>query len=273
MCPNSGSPDFERPPVVETVLGLEFEPLESWGIPHFGLYWAELRNEFAKFEIQPPLGSVIEQFGGQLVGPPQAQVQFSVEPPSPRCWFMNQAGTRLLQVQDNRFLQNWRQQDGVEPYPRYRNLRPSFEREWGRFCAFLKSQSIQLPRIVQCEVTYVNHIERGQLWRSFDELGRLLRPWADSWPGSFLPAPESALINLRFGIPDNRGRLHVHLRHAIRHGDAMEILQLNLTARGAPRSSDISDILDWFDLGREWIVRGFADITTDEAHKVWGRRS
>jgi len=35
-------PDFNEPPVIETVLGLQFDSLESFSIPHFGLYWSKI---------------------------------------------------------------------------------------------------------------------------------------------------------------------------------------------------------------------------------------
>jgi hypothetical protein len=59
------------------------------------------------------------------------------------------------------------------------------------------------------------------------------------------------------------------MQPAIRRKDAKEILRVSITARGRPVSSELHDIEDWFDLGHEWIVRGFADITTGEMHKHW----
>jgi hypothetical protein len=42
---------------------------------------------------------------------------------------------------------------------------------------------------------------------------------------------------------------------------------LNLTARGLLGKST-----EFLDLGREWIVRSFAEMTTTEMHEVWKRK-
>jgi hypothetical protein len=63
MSINQSLPKFNRPPVVETVLGVEFAQLIRWGIPHFGLYWATIRNEYQHCPVREPLLSRIETFG------------------------------------------------------------------------------------------------------------------------------------------------------------------------------------------------------------------
>jgi len=30
--------------------------------------------------------------------------------------------------------------------------------------------------------------------------------------------------------------------------------------------------MEWFDLGHEWIVKGFTDFTTEHMHEIWGRK-
>jgi hypothetical protein len=42
--------DFECPPVVETVLSLQFEKLSAMRAVHFGVFWLRVREEFPKTE-------------------------------------------------------------------------------------------------------------------------------------------------------------------------------------------------------------------------------
>ena len=56
------TPDYDRPPVVETYLGVQFSPLVKFSIPHFGLYWAKIRDNYPDFQVQPLLPTVMEQF-------------------------------------------------------------------------------------------------------------------------------------------------------------------------------------------------------------------
>jgi hypothetical protein len=44
-----------------------------------------------------------------------------------------------------------------------------------------------------------------------------------------------------------------------------------LTARGAPVDQTTESALEFLKLGREMIVKSFADITTNSAHVFWER--
>jgi len=265
-------PDFEDPPVVETALGVEFAPLEKWSIPCFGLFWQDIRNEYPRCQAHGPLGSQIEQFDaeGSSFAVPKLMLT-AQQVPDIRCWFLETSGSRLLQIQRDRFVHNWRKPGSTSNYPHYETIRPTFEREWGRFCDFLRRESLGEPDVVQCEVTYVNHLERGKGWDSFGDVAKVLRCWSGSC-GEFLPSPEGMLLSVRYVMPDNRGRLHVNLHPALRKEDAKAILQLSLTARGRPDSSSTDDIMKWLDLGREWVVCGFTDFTSVNMHELWHRK-
>ena len=70
-------PSFNRPPVVETVLGIDFEPLEDWQIQHFGLFLHALRtdaNAFRRVKTQPPLTTPPEKFPPHLAAPMQIEL-------------------------------------------------------------------------------------------------------------------------------------------------------------------------------------------------------
>lgn len=269
---DSGLPDFAHPPVDETALSLQFAPIPGFNIPHFGLYWARLRDEYVRFEIQQPLTNVTEQFGaGPRVGR-QIGVTF-LELPEVRCWFVDQSGNRLIQVQRDRFVQNWRKVTGTETYPRYPALRTSLEKEWERFCDFLRDEGLERPKVNQCEVTYVNNIEYGKGWSGYGELDKVIAALATpKSKGRFLPEPEKVNMQVIYRLADDAGRLYVSFVPVIRVQDGKEVLQMTLTARGAPKSSSDDDVFRWLDLGRKWVVRGFADFTTEEMHKIWGKQ-
>ena len=264
-------PDYGQPPVVETLLGVQFSPLANFSIPHFGLYWAKIRQDYPNYQVLPPLGQRVEQFGSGLVQRPKIGVEL-ISIPEVRCWFIEKSGAMLTQVQRDRFIHNWRKVEPNDVYVHYDRIRPRFTEEWKRFCEFLNDADLGTPEINQCEITYVNHIELGKGWSSYGDLNKVVAFWTGDSSGNFLPAPESVNIGARYVLPEKRGRLHIEAQPAIRPHDAKEILQVNLTARGKPESSDLQKILDWFDLGHEWIVRGFTDFTAKEMHNIWERK-
>ena len=50
------------PPIVETVLSVQFEPLAGLHTAHLGLLWEKFRRDFPRSEEQPPIDQMIEQF-------------------------------------------------------------------------------------------------------------------------------------------------------------------------------------------------------------------
>jgi len=262
-------PEFESPPVDEVALGVDFLPLPNWKVPYSGLFWETIRDRYPSCDVQPTIFNPPEQFG---VIPPEIAVRFYHDPNAVRCWFLDDTGNHLVQLQPDKFLRNWRRLTGNEPYPRYSTLRPAFEADWNLFGDFLRAQHLESPQAVQCEVTYINNIERGAGWESFADLSSVTPLWAGTTSGGFLDAPESIGLNLAFPMEEQMGRLRVSIDHAFRVRDGKEILRLQLVARGKPISSSTADILAWLNVGHEWVVRAFADITTSKMHALWGRK-
>src|SRR5579862_4576764 len=95
-------PSFEMPPVVEVVLGVQFEAIKGFGTPQIGLLWQQFRDRFPLTEDQAPLEPQVERFGAAR--PPFPGFAFHFKLPTPRCWFLNPQGTELIQVQTDRFL-------------------------------------------------------------------------------------------------------------------------------------------------------------------------
>jgi uncharacterized protein (TIGR04255 family) len=264
-------PKFVKPPVVEMVLGVEFTELFQLGIPHFGLFWAQIRDEYQQCSANPPLVSQIEAFGEK--GQKEITLNFPlVGPPNVRCWYWNKAQTWLIQVQRDRFIQNWRKTPTDSVYPRFSKARQRFEHEYKRFQEFITSENIGNLQIRQCEVTYYNHIELDKSQDALSELNEIIPCWSGASSEGFMPTPEVVSLNTSYVISENRGRLYLSLQPVFRHSDAKEILQLTVTAKVIPLSSNLDEVLKAFDLGHEWAVNGFTDFTTAKMHSIWERR-
>lgn len=266
-------PDFRKPPLAETVLSLQFEPLSGLTTAHLGLLWERLRSQLPVIEEHPPLPSMFERFEPPSGG--QVDVTFEEKPPMPRVWFLNQAGSELIQVQADRFIHNWRKLEGLDPYPRYEPIRGKFRDEVAVLEQFLRDENLGALTVNQCEVTYVNHIEPGGVWERHGEVEKALAMCSRLVTASFLPEPEDVGLRVRFVIPDANGkpigRLQAVAQPAWKKADHTPILVLNLTARGAPLDAGIEGAFAFFDLGRKWIVNAFAELTTPEMQRVWGR--
>lgn len=268
-------PEFVNPPVVEVALSVQFKRLANLRTPHLGVLWQEFRGRFPRIEEHAPLDAVVEKFGIPRAVKGVARIEMLETPPTPRCWFLDQAGNELIQVQTDRFVHNWRKIETDATYPRYRNLRATFETELKQFRDFVQREGVGDFVPNQCEVTYVNHLASGGTWKTHSELDRVITVMRRSFSDDFMSEPEDANLRLRFQIPGNdrqpAGRLHVTLDSAFRNSDQTPLIILTLTARGAPLGEGVDGTLAFMDLGREWVVRGFTSITTSEMHKEWGR--
>jgi uncharacterized protein (TIGR04255 family) len=263
-------PAFDNPPVIETLLGVQFVPLQSFSILHFGLYARQISSEYPTHEIHPALNPALEDFEASPSAGPRIGISVVAEPDL-RCWFIDPTFTQLIQVQRDRFIRNWRKIKPDQVYPHYHDLRPRFQADWERFCLFLQQEGIGTPEVKQCEVTYVNHIELGKGWESYGETDKAIRLVSAPTAGGFLGQPEVVHLNTSYVMPEKKGRLHVVVQPVISRPLGKEVIQLTLTARGRPVASGLRDLLEWFDLGHEWVVRGFAELTTREMHATWGR--
>ena len=265
-------PDFRSPPVDEVALSLLFAPIPGFQIPHYGLYWNDIRADYPQSQVQPPVPNLTEQAGTSIPRPIRFDLSL-VNSPEVRCWFLDEHGEYLIQLQHDRFVVNWRKAKGEEIYPRYPAMRARLEKEWRRFRDFLTGQGLEAPKVNQCEVLYVNNIEYGKGWNGYGELDRVVATLATPKAKTqFLPAPERAIMQVVYGLEDGVGRLYVSFQPVIRARDGVEVLQMTLNARGAPKSPDDAGVLAWLDIGRKWVVNGFEDFTTNSMHEIWGKK-
>lgn len=259
-------PEYAQPPVVEVVCGTAFEPVPNLTVPHLGLFWQRLGAEYTRCVEAPPLATLEEQFdvdGGAVAG-----VELPGVLPAPRVWFVHRDDSRIVQVQRERFLCNWRKTHADHQYPRYQNVISSFDAQLQLFHDFV-GEYAHIPLVHrQYELTYINHISDGLPWRSLEDIGAALPDFAWRRQKRFLPAAELCDLRLAFRLPRDVGRVHMRVNNAFRKADRHPLLVLELTARGFHTSRR-----DWFDIAHDFIVRTFADLTSSQLQQEVWRRS
>lgn len=267
-------PSFRNPPVVEVALSVQFNPLDALQIPQMGLLWSQFRETLPESKAQLALQPEFERFGVAGMSMPRVRIETFDTPPVPRLWFLNKLGTELVQVQQTHFITNWRRVND-EPYPRFHNVLQAFKERFAIFSEFLSRENLGNLAYNQCEITYVNHIVRESVEPTLGTAEGILTTWKEQYSNDFLPTPEDVMVRLRYLIPGGdktpAGRLRIDLQPALRNQDQKPIFLLNLTARGNPIGDGIDGVYNFFDLGHEWIVRGFTSITPPLMHQIWER--
>jgi uncharacterized protein (TIGR04255 family) len=261
-------PGFDRPPLDEMVIVVQFEPLKHFSAAHMGLFWQKVRDRYPLIEDNPPLLHQVE-----LSEPtPGGGSTILRVPLALRCWFLSQDRTQLVQMQRDQFIRNWRRVQGNEDYPRYESLIAAFKREWREFVAFVADQKLGEIKIDQCELSYINQIPKGEGWESFAEIGKVFRVFRPANPTGLLVSPEAISWNGQYKLPDGRGRFYAELSPGFRGRDFQFVLTMSLKARGTPEGQSEDQVFAWFDLAHEWIVRGFDELTDPNMHAIWRRR-
>lgn len=260
-------PDFTSPPLSEVYLGVQFAPPNGYKQILAGNVWELYRKDYPKVLEQPALEPTFETFGLPFA-PNANQFKFLTGAAHDRFWFLSENEQELIQFQQDRLLHNWREVvNPTETYPRFESMISKFKNELEILDVYMKSLSTQPLMINQFEVSYINHIHisedpsfKPDKWLNFINFSKM--------------DPENFNVSLReiFYSDANKpaGRLIIE---AVTATDIknQNIIRLTLTARGAPLESTIDSALESLTNGRNIIVSKFADITTEFAHKTWGR--
>lgn len=262
-----GLPSFSNPPVVETVLGVQFHPLANLTAGHLGRFWATL-PEWPWCGETAAIGQASESFGDDALWSPR-HLRL-VARPEVRLQIRNAAGDRLLQIENGWFTLNWKRSDDASPYPRYGKLKSEFDALWNRFGDFLLAARLDAAIPSLWEVTYVNHIPKGPLWKVPDEWSRVIPGLSGTMPSLPGCRPESASGVWVFELGERAGRLRVWFEHA-KSGQAEELLVLKLSGRGPVQGNEPQSLQSGLELGRSAVVRMFTALTSEAAHRHWQR--
>jgi len=268
-----GLPDFAHPPINEVVLSVQFRALPNFGNGHIGILWSRYRKDYPELEEKPALQSVFETFGVGQPTPPGIQIQTLLAPPMSRFWFVSGSGHELIQVQQDRFLHNWRQREEEQPYPHYEAIRERFEKELAIFESFVRDENLGELRMNQCEVTYINVIEMEETTPHLT-LETITPLWAGTLSEEIESEGENPQIRCSFRLVEDGkpiGRVHVKFDPAHRNVDRKQVIRLEITARAKPAEESAAAALRLLNQQRAHVVKMFAAVTTPTMHKLWER--
>lgn len=260
-------PGYERPPVTEIIVAVQFLPVAKFGMPE-ALAVARALPDWRIADVPPALSPIVEPEPGR---PQQPSFNFSLGTPPVRVLLESPDGRWLAQVQQDRVAVHERKgESGVRPS--FANVRPELER-------FVCAVSVGVGRPILTgdhrpelvEVIYENPIPPGEGWEGFGRLDQVLRVLAKPQ----LPAPfaeiEQGAVGLTFVLRRQdafAGRLHVSVNPAIDASGA-PMLHLRLMSRRYVGDHDLDVVLE--ECHRD-IVEGFTAMTTDAMHRYWGRQ-
>lgn len=266
------SVDLSTPPLTEMALTIQFEPQQRILGPELGRFWERcLLSSFPVVEQHNPIDQVIELERGLPVG----GLRLEVGVPSPRYFFMNEQGDRLVQLQSDRISLNWRRLGDAYDYPHYEVLRAEFEQHASQLANFIILEELGELNPNQCEVLYANTVHHFQSTPPHREVGQLIKPWDSDHVGLGGADFEDVRIHARHTIRDDdgkfRGRIHLNVDPAYLVAEKQPVTKIQLTARGWPFQPNLRGAFEFLDLAHDMLRRAFSDVIAEDVQESWIR--
>lgn len=262
---SEGFPKYQQPPIIELVLGVQFDPIPGFTTGHSGWFWRDHLGSEWKASEAPPVPVQTEDFG-----PPQPhKMAFHIsQNAASRLMVENENGDRLLQVQNSRIHYNWRKRD-VE-YPHFGPVFDEFNKHLEAFKAFVSNAGLKPVELNQWEVTYIDAIPSGSLWNSPGE-------FASAFPGLFPSniyleglSPNTSSVERSYEIVPQTGRLHIGANLAfLNGGDLIPTLVVNMTARGPINSKSDEKLKSLMKVGHKAAGKAFDGLSSASAKASW----
>lgn len=267
-------PDYDRPPVVETVMAVHFPRLRPLTSIELLEFWrTSLRADYPVASERPPYQVPVE-----LLEPPGEQLQIQMElSPSPdriRYWFQSETKENLVQLQNDWLAFNWRKISPETGYRHYSYGVERFEALYRQLDAYCTETDLGRIAPQQIEISYINHIAAAEGgWVDHADLGRILKLVNQDAPVDHLPRPQIMSLSVQYVAEEGNGPLgRLYVEAQPRFVDGSPAFMLRLTYRGAPEGADLAGVLAALDRGHHWIVGSFNELTTTEMHQLWGRK-
>jgi uncharacterized protein (TIGR04255 family) len=249
--------EYKNPPLNEVVFGITFNPLVKMKAAYIGLFWETIKKEFPKCEQ------------AAIIGPIDEIVEPETGLPLPRTWFINNADDHLLQIQKNKFFLNWRKREKI--YPHFDEISKIFFSQYKNLSDFLLSNDLGLIENKNYELTYINHIPKGEGWEDIENIDDLFPDLNWNYNKTrFLHNPETIIWQSVFNLPDGKGKLIIKIQPAKRKTDMHPLIILEITARGIGDEKTEKGLHDWFNIAHDWILSAFEDVTSGPVQNdVW----
>ncbi len=260
-------PDWKRPPVIEVVLGVQFDALPALTNGHLGWFWGDMHADFPNSDDVPPIPPVVEAFGDEVpFGFPA--LGFRPATGDSRLRMTTDDGTRMIQVQNGWLVVNWTKKGDAE-YPGFTGVKTLYDEAMRRFAAFLEERKLGVIRPNLWEVTYIDHLPAGTVWNTLADLPRV-------FPGLFGNGQcangtnEAVNSTWAWRLSPQPGRLWVSVQSARTSSEPeRDVLLVRSIARG-PLGTDKAGSLDEaLNFGRSSVVDAFMGLASDEAKRYW----
>jgi uncharacterized protein (TIGR04255 family) len=250
--------NFKKSPLNELYFGLQYY-VDGLTFVVQNEFFTMISDDFPNIEEKPPLLMTFDKMHIGMVNDPR-NASFA---PQKRYFFINSSNTKLIQMQEGKFLLNWRQlPEKEEEYPHFTNVFNDFKKYWDILYSILKKNNVSLE-LNQLELSYVNHIFLDEFEEGIAGALNCLGPMKT--------LNEVDSLSFNFSLIDNicNGHINLSLKSGTRNADKKPLFRLETIMRGF-FSNECNDIDSWFNHAHNRIIDVFMQIVSEKAKNVWG---
>lgn len=272
--PSESRPQFSDPPVVETLLGVQFAPLFGFKSHHYGWFWREclLADGWEPVADLEPLPTWTEEFDHARLRLFAGKVGDDKKTKAVRLKLRNKGSSRSLQIQPDKLYYSWLKSDD-SPCPKFELLTVELRSIMDRFVTFLKESDGGDIQANLWEVQYINVIHSGTLWNEPNDWHRVLPLFFPSHHGTWDDCRFSTFDgDWHYEIAPKQGRIHARVAKMIVNQQVDNpVLFYHLTARG--EVGGMSGVREWergLEIGHRSCNKLFLESASEEAKIQWG---
>ena len=166
-------PKFLNPPLIERAISVHFSDLPEFALGHYGLFWAEIKDQFPISESAGRTPPHIEQYDG--FRPAAQQIALVDGGVLPRALFRNAEAGELVQIQPDRFTFNWIKTGVEHTYPHSEATLDRFFSLLTLFEKFVSDHGLGPLNYDQCELTNVNVIPVEDVGETFSDVATVVK--------------------------------------------------------------------------------------------------
>ncbi len=243
--------ELKKPPVIEVAIGSQFNnPIFDNRFVYD--FYQKIKTDYPKIQENPPLPSIIEH-------PDKPNQTKILQGFNIRRFFINPNGDKLIQLQADRLLFNWRKNSETDQYPQFTDVFNSFLEVYKK----LNNEIHDLnDKLNQFELTFVDHIVLNDFELksvSLDDIFSRI---------SFQQEIKNCECSFTFPQEKINGILTLVIRSGINNKTQKKLLICESTCRGFISNNESMN--EWFNNAHSILLDFFIDLFTEKSKIIWG---
>jgi uncharacterized protein (TIGR04255 family) len=249
---------FTQPPLFEIVFSVEFVASDFSSV-HLGLYWDSIRSEFPFQQDTSPI--ILEEYENYT-------------PALRKVGFLSNDRGKLIQLQENLFIFNWRY-DPQDENHHFGNILNQFIVYWNHFQEWWLNLEGEPIEVQKYGLAYLNTIDENSGWKNTKDHAKVFN-FIETKSLGFLNILESLDMTINFLLPNDLGTLLARVEQLSILNDDDNEEEVNsenvVSFKLMTQSIDTNiSLTDWLTSAHDYIVKAFLELTREDAQKLWGR--